>query len=122
MTQRTPRPSQRTFPLWIVGVSAVLGAACADGGGGGYGAGTSGDSLFFVGGSACAECHEGEATAWAGSHHDLAMQDASEETVLGDFGDAVFTYFGETYRFFRRDAGFLVEAVGPDAFRAGVQR
>ena len=91
--------------------------AAVDTGGGG----SSGDSLFFVGGSACAECHEGEATAWAGSHHDLAMQDASEETVLGDFGDAVFTYFGETYRFFRRDGDFLVETVGPDAFRAGVR-
>ena len=114
MTQRTPRPSQRVFSLCIVAASAVLGAACADGGGGHRGGGSSGDSLFFVGGSACGECHEGEAAAWAGSHHDLAMQDASEETVLGDFGDVVFTYFGETYRFFRRDGDFLVEAVGPD--------
>jgi tetratricopeptide (TPR) repeat protein len=94
--------------------ATLLGAACSDGGGGYRAGATSGDSLFFVGRSACAECHEGEATAWAGSHHDLAMQEPTEETVLGDFGDAVFTYFGETYRFFQRDGGFLVEAVGPD--------
>jgi predicted CXXCH cytochrome family protein len=73
-----------------------------------------GDSLFFVGGFACAECHEGEAEAWTGSHHDLAMQELSEETVLGDFGNAVFTHYGEAYRFSRRDGAFLVEVVGPD--------
>jgi tetratricopeptide (TPR) repeat protein len=113
MTQRT-RPSQPILQLGIVAAATALGVACADGSGGSPAGNTSGDSLFFVGGSACAECHEGEAGTWAGSHHDLAMQEASEETVLGDFEDAVFTYFGETYRFLHRDGAFLVEAVGPD--------
>jgi tetratricopeptide (TPR) repeat protein len=114
MTRRTSRPSQRTFQLWIAAASTALGAACADGGAGYQGGAMSADSLLFVGLAACAECHEGEVEAWAGSHHDLAMQEVSEETVLGDFGDAVFTYFGETYRFFRRGADYLVEVVGPD--------
>ncbi len=113
MTKRTPCPSQRIHGL-LASAAALLGAACADGSAGYQAGSTSGDSLFFVGGPACVECHESEAAAWTGSHHDLAMQEASEETVLGDFADAVFTYFGETYRFFRRDGGFLVEVISPD--------
>ena len=27
----------------------------------------------FVGRTACARCHQREASAWAGSHHDVAM-------------------------------------------------
>ena len=46
----------------------------------------------YVGASSCAECHEQEWQAWQGSHHDLALQKASEETVLArvpsEFGDA----------------------------------
>ena len=36
----------------------------------------------YVGASSCAECHAEEWQAWQGSHHDLALQQASEETVL----------------------------------------
>src|SRR5262245_56518471 len=36
----------------------------------------------FVGSARCAGCHPGEAAAWRGSHHDLAMQVADESTVL----------------------------------------
>ncbi len=41
----------------------------------------------FVGREACVECHRKEAEAFAGSHHDLAMDLATDETVLGDFND-----------------------------------
>jgi hypothetical protein len=51
---------------------------------------------------------------WAGSHHDLAMQEATEETVLGDFDDATLTHFGVTSTFFRRDGGFFIRTDGPD--------
>ena len=70
--------------------------------------------LVHVGGEACAECHEEETRRWRGSHHDLAMQEASEDTVLGDFSDARFTYAGITSRFFRRDGRFVVRTDGPD--------
>jgi Flp pilus assembly protein TadD len=59
-------------------------------------------------------CHEQEAELFAGSHHDLAMQPANAETVLGDFDDASFTHFGSTSRFFRRDGGYWVTTDGPD--------
>ena len=50
---------------------------------------------------------------WKGSHHDLAMQKATDSTVLGDFDDAVFTYFDETYEFFVRDGAFFVRDRDP---------
>jgi predicted CXXCH cytochrome family protein len=68
----------------------------------------------YVGSAACARCHAPQAEAFRGSHHDLAMQPASAETVLGDFGGALFTAGGVTSRFFLRDAKFFVHTDGPD--------
>ena len=71
-------------------------------------------SSTFVGGKACAECHQQQYAEWSDSHHDLAMQDASEETVRGDFEDAAFTAHGVTSRFFRRNGDYFVNTEGPD--------
>jgi Flp pilus assembly protein TadD len=68
----------------------------------------------FVGSAACASCHAAEHEAWRGSQHARAMQDATEQTVLGDFGDASFRHADYTSRFFRRDGKFLVRTDGPD--------
>lgn len=68
----------------------------------------------YVGGSTCAGCHADEAELWRGSHHDLAMQEASEDTVLGDFEDASYTHFGVTSTFTRRGDEFVVRTDGPD--------
>jgi predicted CXXCH cytochrome family protein len=68
----------------------------------------------FVGSVACAECHAAEYEAWRGSQHAVAMQVADERTVLGNFDDAQFHYFGVTSRFFRRDGKFMVRTDGPD--------
>jgi tetratricopeptide (TPR) repeat protein len=68
----------------------------------------------FVDERTCAACHPYEGERWRGSHHDLAMQEASEATVLGDFDDARFESAGVETRFFRRDGGFWVETEGPD--------
>ncbi len=62
-----------------------------------------------VGAAACADCHPKQAAAWRGSHHALAMQPADEQTVLGNFDDAIFTHRGVASRFFRRDGGYWVE-------------
>ena len=67
----------------------------------------------FVGGNVCAECHQLERDLWSGSHHDLAMQVASEETVLGDFDGTEFTHFGVTSTFSRRNGGFFMRTEGP---------
>jgi predicted CXXCH cytochrome family protein len=68
----------------------------------------------FVGGQACAGCHQAETALWQGSHHDQAMQVASDQTVLGDFDDATLTHFGVTTTFSRKDGRFLVRTDGPD--------
>lgn len=68
----------------------------------------------YVDGLQCASCHALQYEAWTGSHHDLAMQVASKETVLGDFNDARFTHFGVSSRFFMRDDRFFVNTEGPD--------
>ena len=66
----------------------------------------------YVGRQACQRCHEREYASYAGSHHDLAMDLATDETVLGDFEDASLTHFGVTSRFYRRDGKFLVSTEG----------
>jgi predicted CXXCH cytochrome family protein len=68
----------------------------------------------FAGSKTCAGCHEQEAAAWHGSHHDLAMQAADETTVLGDFNDATLTHFGITSTFSRKDRKFFARTEGPD--------
>ena len=74
----------------------------------------SASAAAFVGSETCAGCHQGEAQLWRGSQHRLAMQHASDKTVLGDFSGATFDYHGVHSRFFRRDDKFFVETDGPD--------
>ncbi len=71
-------------------------------------------SAGYVGSQVCGGCHESAYLGWQGSHHDLAMQPADEETVLGDFGGRVFEHQGVATRFFRRDGGYFVETEGAD--------
>ena len=68
----------------------------------------------FVGSETCAGCHQHEARLWQGSQHQLAMAHATDKSVLGDFSDATFDYFGVTSRFFRKDGKYLVETDGSD--------
>jgi Flp pilus assembly protein TadD len=42
------------------------------------------------------------------------MQEATEDTVLGDFADAAITYNGVTSRFSRKDGTYVVTTDGPD--------
>ncbi len=62
----------------------------------------------FVGSAECRLCHEAAFNDWLGSHHDLAMQVASDSTVLGDFNDASFDYFDTTTRFVRSGDDYVV--------------
>ncbi|MFQ5350801.1 MAG: multiheme c-type cytochrome, partial [Thermoanaerobaculia bacterium] len=67
----------------------------------------------FVGRESCARCHPDQDRLWRGSHHDLAMQEATARTVLGDFDDTALTHAGATTSFFRRAGGFFVRTAGP---------
>ena len=71
------------------------------------------DGPAFVGRERCASCHEAATRAWTGSDHDLAMAEATEETVLGDFSDVEVRFHGITSRFFRREGRFVVHTEGP---------
>jgi len=72
------------------------------------------DTKQFIGRSVCTECHQKQASQWAGSHHDLAMQQATGKTVLGDFANASLTQFGVTSTFFRNNKQFMVRTEGAD--------
>jgi tetratricopeptide (TPR) repeat protein len=67
----------------------------------------------YVGEDGCAACHPQEFEDWSGSHHDLAMQEATPSSVSGDF-DATFTHLGVAYRFFEDGDRFFVNTEGPD--------
>ena len=80
----------------------------------GLGARGAAPSLAFVGSERCGGCHEAETTLWRQSQHKHAMQHADAATVLGDFENASFDYYGVHSRFFRKDNKFFVETDGPD--------
>jgi predicted CXXCH cytochrome family protein len=68
----------------------------------------------YVGAARCAACHPAETAAWRGSHHERAMQAASEASVLGDFAGARYEHLGRLTTFSRRDGRFLVATEGAD--------
>jgi tetratricopeptide (TPR) repeat protein len=106
-------PAKRFWTFVAIGGAVLAGAVVA---GDWYVAlpPTAVDRATYVGRATCAECHATQHQLWLGSHHDRAMEVATDETVLGDFNDAVFTRVGVTTRFFRRDGKFMVNAEGPD--------
>ena len=72
------------------------------------------EAARFVGAQACAGCHAAQLDAWRGSHHALAMQMATPETVLGDFNGAQLEHFGVATMFLRDGDKFMVRTDGPD--------
>jgi tetratricopeptide (TPR) repeat protein len=68
----------------------------------------------FVGSAACAECHAAEHKDWLSSQHAVAMQVATEQTVLGRFDNITFTKDDVTSTFYKKDGKFWVRTDGPD--------
>ncbi|SDK12569.1 multiheme c-type cytochrome [Microbulbifer yueqingensis] len=68
----------------------------------------------YVGTRTCVGCHAEQFKRWQGSHHDLAMQEANADTVLGDFDNAEFNYYGARSRFFTHNGRYMVRTDGPD--------
>lgn len=101
------KPFSRVLNLGLLWLPAVVGAAeraAAD----------NVSAAGFVGAGTCVECHVEQGKDWTGSHHDLAMQEAAEDTVLGDFADASLTQFGVTSTFYRANDKFMVRTEGAD--------
>ena len=68
----------------------------------------------YVGAQQCVACHQQQHDLWQGSHHDLAMQPANDKTVLGDFDNASFDYYGTVSTFYKQGNRLLVKTDGPD--------
>jgi len=68
---------------------------------------------YFTGRASCVECHKREDDLWVGSHHDMAMDTASVESVLGNFNDYEYRHNGLIHRMFTRDGKFYVNTIGP---------
>jgi predicted CXXCH cytochrome family protein len=62
----------------------------------------------FTGSESCRGCHEEQHRQWQESDHYRAMEHASDKTILGDFNNNTFTYFGRKTTFTRADGKFLV--------------
>jgi predicted CXXCH cytochrome family protein len=65
----------------------------------------------------CLGCHGAQVKDWQGSHHQLAMQPATADTVLANFNDVAFkdpNASPETTRFFRSDNEFWINTTGLD--------
>jgi tetratricopeptide (TPR) repeat protein len=71
-------------------------------------------AAVVMGDQVCISCHAKEHKQWQGSQHQQAMQEASAQTVLGDFKQAKFTHHGVNTRFFMRNGRFMVNTDGPD--------
>ncbi len=68
----------------------------------------------FAGKDVCASCHQEAYQSWQHSHHDLAMQEATPNSVLGNFDNQTFTYFDVTSTFTKKDQKYFVKTDGPD--------
>jgi len=69
-------------------------------------------SAKFTGRESCRECHQKQYELFKGSDHDMAMDTATEATVLGNFSDVTFTQGGITSRFFKNGEKYIVNTEG----------
>ena len=63
-------------------------------------------SARLTGSASCEGCHPTQYSQWLESNHRHAMEIPSTATVLGDFNNTEFRYFGRTTRFFK-DGNFF---------------
>ncbi|MGE8143829.1 tetratricopeptide repeat protein [Pseudomonas frederiksbergensis] len=66
----------------------------------------------------CQGCHTEQVKDWQGSHHQLAMQPATAETMLADFNNVTFKAEKETTVFSRKGEDFWVNTPGIDGKNA----
>lgn len=66
----------------------------------------------YVGRLKCRECHEKQYELFLNSDHDMAMDTATKQSVLGNFNDATFRHFGVESRFYMDQGKFMVHTEG----------
>ena len=62
----------------------------------------------YLGDGSCTRCHQEEFDTWQKSHHDLAMQEVSDQTVLGNFDSIKASIDGVNYFFYKKGGDFYV--------------
>lgn len=72
------------------------------------------DKSIYVGDKACISCHAKEVKEWKSSHHALAMMDANEKSVQGNFNNTKFNYNGIITTFFKKGDKFMVNTDSED--------
>ncbi|WP_419193823.1 ammonia-forming cytochrome c nitrite reductase subunit c552 [Novipirellula herctigrandis] len=111
---KNPPHAKKSLPiarLVVAGITVLVGALVF---GDYWSAEPLGIEPSYVGRAACIDCHQEESELYAGSDHDLAMDLATEETVLGDFNDVTFEHDGLVNRLFRDGDRFMVRTEGED--------
>ena len=68
----------------------------------------------YIGVERCASCHAPAVETWRQSDHALAMQEANDSTVLGNFRNGRFTKDGLTSTFHLKEGKHYVRTDGPD--------
>src|SRR6476620_5916955 len=62
----------------------------------------------YVGSDKCQTCHQKEFSLYSQSDHFHAMDTVSQSSVLGDFDNSRFIYFGDTSLFYKKNNHFFV--------------
>ena len=102
--------SSRIAVISIVAVACLSGYLVAD-----WYNGVDADATSqFVGRDQCASCHQDQLDLFHGSHHDLAMDRATDDSVLANFDNATIETFGIESRMFRDGDRFMINTEGPD--------
>jgi predicted CXXCH cytochrome family protein len=106
------KPSRGLWIFLALGTIALMmaGALAADW----YIGVPDGAQASYVGRNSCIECHRNQHEQFTGSHHDLAMDVATEKTVLADFNDAELEHHGDKSKMFRKDGKYFINTEGPD--------
>ncbi len=102
--------SSKLILIAIVLVVIVAGYVAADW----YSTVDAKEGRKYVGRASCADCHQKQCEEFVGSHHDLAMDLATEQSVLADFDNVTLEHFGITSRMFRDGDRFMINTEGPD--------
>ena len=68
----------------------------------------------YTGTDSCISCHQTQYQSWQGSHHDMSMRHANNESVLGNFNQVSVNHKGQTYLFYKKADEYWVQMVDAD--------
>ena len=65
-------------------------------------------------GENCQSCHQSQWQNWNNSHHQKSMQQASDQSVLGQFNDIELSINNEVVKFYKKDDDYWVNLDNQD--------